>query len=460
MMRVATTLLTPEEMGKVALILSTIAFFAMFLVNPVGMFINRRLHSWYLNGVAWHYLMRYTSYLLLVALVAGGGMLIFHSSGLSKLDLPVIWLVLLVCGSLIFNTINQTVIPSLNLLGDSPKFVWLSLATTVASFLFATLLVKVSYPTAEYWLLGLLAGQTLLAMVGAKVLYVRLSAAGSQRKFPKIQERHFRALFSFAWPVSIAAGLGWVQSQGYRYVLEGQLGLAELGLFVAGYSISVGMMAGFESVLTTYFQPRLYRDANCNHLERQTQAWQRYAVAVVPSLLLTVVLIAMLAPELTKLFLGQEFQSAASYVIWGALAEAARVLVGVYSLTAHVHMKTRWLIFPNAAGSILSVVLCVLLIPRLGAVGAGIGLVCSGFLMVLMMHVLLARQVGGGIPINSVRQAGVFAVMLWATAAGGRYVMGASGWVEVIFMLSLVGAMFLVFQYWMLRNHLDEKRTA
>ena len=53
-----------------------------------------------------------------------------------------------------------------------------------------------------------------------------------------------------------------MQGQGYRYLLEGQLGLAQLGLFVAGYGISAGMIAGFESVLTTYFQPRLYRDVS------------------------------------------------------------------------------------------------------------------------------------------------------------------------------------------------------
>ncbi len=33
-------------MGKVSLITTTTALFALFFVNPVGMFINRRMHAW------------------------------------------------------------------------------------------------------------------------------------------------------------------------------------------------------------------------------------------------------------------------------------------------------------------------------------------------------------------------------------------------------------------------------
>ena len=53
-------------------------------------------------------------------------------------------------------------------------------------------------------------------------------------------------LFHFAWPVALSAGLGYVQGQGYRYILDSKIGLEELGLFSAGYGISFGIMAGIE----------------------------------------------------------------------------------------------------------------------------------------------------------------------------------------------------------------------
>lgn len=444
-------------MGRVSLILTTIAFFAMFLVNPVGMFINRRLHAWQENGAARHYLIRYLNYLLFVALIAAIGLPVFYMSGLVNFGISVGWLILLACGSLVFNTINQTAIPSLNMLGDSRRFVLLSLATGAASFVCAVLLVTMVQSSAQYWLLGLLLGQTLLAIIGTSVLFSKLQNHAHPYASPIIHKRHLHVLFNFAWPVALAAGLGWLQAQGYRYIMEGQLGLAQLGLFVAGYGISAGMIAGFESVLTTYFQPRLYRDANVDHPVEQARAWHRYAAAVIPSLVLTVALIAMLAPELTRLFLGADYQSASSFVVWGVLAEAARVLTGVYSLIAHVFMKTRWLLLPTLAGAVISIVLCALLIPRLGASGAGVGLSISGFLVVAMLHILLAHRVGGGVPIRSTLVACAAALVLWAIIVGFRQMINTTGWVEVAGALILAGIIYLHLQYMFLRRHLSER---
>lgn len=460
MLRVATTLLSPEEMGRVSLVLTTIAFFAMFLVNPVGMFINRRLHAWQASGVARHYLVRYVAYLGLVALIAAVSLLLVSFSGWVNFGVPTGWLVALVCGSLIFNTINQTAIPSLNMLGDSRNFVVLTVATLVASFVCALALVEVIQRAAQYWLLGLLLGQAILAVVGTRMLFAKLHIGNAIPSAPIVQERHLRVLFAFAWPVALAAGLGWVQAQGYRYIMEGELGLAQLGLFVAGYGISAGMIAGFESVLTTYFQPRLYRDANNNQHAEQVQAWQRYASAVIPSLILTVALIVMTAPELTRLLLGENFQAAGSYVIWGALAEAARVMTGVYSLIAHVFMKTRWLILPTVVGAVLSILACVLLIPHLSALGAGLGLTLAGIAVVLLLHFSLARHVGGGIAMRPVGLAGLAAAALCLLVLGGRWLFGDGDWIATIGVIAMGGMGYLGLMYRMLRPHLVELEKA
>ena len=461
MMRVATTFLSPAEMGKVSLVVTTTAFFALFLVNPVGMFINRRLHAWQASGTARHYLTRYACYLLLVALTAVIGLSILFVAGLANFGISIDWLIFLVCGSLIFNTINQTAIPSLNLLGESRRFVLLSLLTIAASFICATLLIKTGQPTAQSWLLGLLLGQILLAAVGTKVLFNHLKASKILQQYPTIHKQHLQALLRFSWPVAIAAGLGWVQNQGYRYLMEGQLGLAELGLFVAGYGISAGMIAGFESVLTTYFQPRLYRDVSVDqHPDTHAQIWQRYAAAVIPSLVLTVAFVVMLAPELTRVFLGKNFQSAADFLIWGAIAEASRVLVGVYSLIAHVYMRTQWLILPNLAGAMLSIIFCALLIPSFGAMGVGIGLGASGIAVVAVVHLMLARRVGGGAPIQPVLMAAVAAAALWLITLGLRQLLNSTGWMLIASILVPIGLTYLVLQYIFLRAHLRDKREA
>lgn len=455
MMRVATTLLSPEEMGRLSLILTTTAFFAFFFISPVGMFINRRLHAWREGGVAQHYFFYYVIYLLSVSLIAAIFLYLFELYGWSNSGIPIAWLIMLVCGSVFFSTITLTAIPSLNLLGQTRKFITLSVAMAAASFVCAVLFVYMSYPLAQYWLIGQLVGQTLIGIVGVKLLFEHLQRSLKVRKPVIIQKEHLRILFHFAWPVAIAAALGWVQAQSYRYIMESQLGLMYLGLFVAGYGISAGLISAFESILTTYYQPRLYRDVSSGKSPEQVRAWQAYASSVIPSLMLTVAFVMMLAPEFTRLFLGEKFQSAANYLVWGGLAEAARVLIGVYSLIAHVFMRTSWLIIPNIIGAVLSIILCALLMPKYGVAGAGAGLVLSGFSVVLAMHVLLARYVERGFSIRSTLMSIVFAAILWGVAIVIRQQLSGTGQWSYVLQIFLVGIPYLALQYLFLRNRIS-----
>lgn len=456
-LRVATTLLSPEEMGKVALVVTTTAFFALLLINPVGMFINRRLHAWQASGRGVGYLVRYAGYIALVATIAAISLPLFVMTGLISFGIPTEWLIALVCGSVIFNTVNQTAIPCLNLLGDSRRFILLTVATLIASFVAAITLVQTVQRTAEYWILGILLGQALLALVGTRDVFAQLSRGNTASIQQPVHRQHLMALFAFSWPVAIAAGLSWVQAQGYRYLMVEDLGLAQVGLFVAGYGLSAGIIAGFESVLTTYFQPRLYRDASATDPQLQTTAWRRYASAVIPSLVLTVGLLIVLAPDLTRLLLGEKFQAAASFVIWGALAEAARVLASVYSLIAHVHMRTRWLIWPNVVGAVISIVACSLLMPVFGAHGAGMGLAAAGALTIVTMHLVLLRKVGGGISARPILISFALTPAFLAIAIVLRHWLPTASWVAPIATCAVIGLAFLFMQYLLLRKHLEDQ---
>ena len=457
MMRVATTLLSPAEFGKIALVLTTVSFFALFLVNPIGMFINRRLHSWCTEGVFRYYLMRYLRYLLVINMISAVLLILLDLVFGLNLGLPIGWLILLVCGSLFFNTINQTSIPSLNMLGNSKKFILLSTASLASSLVFASLFVTFLAPEAQYWLLGLLIGQTLFAIIGTQLLFVQLHEKYPLCLSPKISGRHLKKLFNFAWPVSIAAGLSWMHLQGYRYVIDAGLGLSDLGLFVAGYGISAGLIAASESVLMTYFQPRLYRDVSDADASQQAKAWQQYAAVIIPSIILTAGLSIVLAPELAQILLGKDFQSSATFIIWGAFAELCRVLIGVYSLNAHIHMRTDWLIVPNLIGAVLSIVLIQLLIPVMGLAGAGIGLVASGGIVVAVMHIYLVAPNVKGLPIQPTFMAGILSVTLWVIYLSLHHFLDSKSLITFCFICMVIGGLYLGMQYLFLRPHLRDR---
>jgi O-antigen/teichoic acid export membrane protein len=455
-LRIATTVLAPDEMGRMSLILTSTAFFALFLVNPVGMFINRRLHEWQENGCAGRYLSAYFFYLFLVCFVAASMLVVLSQKGLIGFRTPLPWLLVLITGSLFFNTINQTFIPSLNLLGYRKAFIVLSLSTVAVSLLSAVGLTYLFVHSAEYWLLGIVAGQMAMGIVGAKIFAreanVRFSFSA------RIGREHCRRLFGFAWPIAIAVGLNWVQTQGYRFVLGESLNMSVLGLFVAGYGISAGIIAAFESVLTTYFQPQFYKQIANDDPHVQAAAWNNYATALVPSLILLVCMVWAVAPELTNLLLGPAYAASATFVVWGALAETGRVLTSVYSLVAQVKMNTRLLVVPSLLGAIVAVGLIDWLVPLYGGQGAGVALTIAGIVVLLAMHFLIRRQLVMRLPLRLTLKSLVMGAVLCAMAFGVRFLFhNQPGRSATLIALALLGAIFLPMQYSLLKPYLGTK---
>lgn len=447
-MRLATHYLLPDEMGRLSLITTTTAFFSLFFVNPVGMFINRRFHDWETLGRTRLYLKLHWLYLLVISVFIAGALVVLNNAHGFDFQLDNSWLVVLVCGSVLFNTINQTVIPSLNLLELRGPFVYLTLATIAAGLGIALLLVQGFSATAEFWLLGLLLGQIIFAIIGTRIFLGKLRP----RVYADLPGRpHLRVLFSFTWPVAISVGFNWLQTQGYRFFVADSLGLVALGLFVAGYGISAGLMAAFESVLTTYLQPQFYKAISNNDRHEQARAWSKYAGAILPSLMLVIFLIIGLAPELTHFMVGPAYQSASQYVVWGVLGEGMRVAAGVYSMSAHARMKTHLLLLPNLIGALVCIGLIWAFTQRFGVHGVGFARVLAGVAMIIAMHYLMGKVLEMELPCRMLVESIAMGLGLSLIATVGRWLLGGAQnlWAAGSLIVG-TGMIFLTMFYWLI----------
>ena len=451
-LRLATSLLSPTEMGKISIVTASVAFFALFLLNPVGMFMNRRLHAWDLRGQATSYLRYFWRYLLIVNVFSALVLFVLIEFNVWNPSIDIYWLLLLVCGNLIFGTLNQVVIPGLNLLGYRGWFTVLTVATVATSLIFAVALVRQISPNSESWLSGLLIGQLIVGLIGKKIFFGKLKKTGSKNNtLPKLSHDQIHNFFEFAWPVAIAVGLGWIQNQSYRYLMEERLGLMELGLFVAGYGISAGLVAGFESVFTTYFQPKFYKLISNDNVSQQTKAWQDYAQAILPSLLITSFFIVATAPDLTQLLLGSSFRQSSQFVVWGSLAESVRISISVFGMAAHARMNTKLLLIPNFVGAVISVTLVWYLIPLYGSEGVGLGLV-SSFVIALLLTIRITRKhLQASLPLNLFLKSVIMGVVLLMIAKALWQLLNYEhSYLFSVIRLSIIGLFFLLFQYVML----------
>jgi O-antigen/teichoic acid export membrane protein len=297
---------------------------------------------------------------------------------------PITYFTLVAC-SILCGTLNQTAIPSLNIFGRPYWFGILTLATTAIGLIIAFFAVHLLQRVAEWWFTGLLIGQLI---VGAWGLYLLRQTLNRPMPFTQslslLNRSAIQGLLNFAWPISLAVSLGWIQSQSYRFIVEHSLGLHDLGLFAAGYGISAGLTAGFESMLTTHFQSIFYKQVNSETAGGAEAAWHHYARSVLPSIALTAFLIIGVAPQLTDLLLSAEYSTSYQYVMWGAGAEFCRITTAVFALFAHAKMMTKILIYPNLLGAFSAVVLVWLLVTKYGIAGIGPGLALSSLCSLLL----------------------------------------------------------------------------
>ena len=128
-LRLATNFLSPVAMGNISLVISTVGFFALLLFGPVGNFINRRLHAWDLRGQATNYLLYFWLYILVANIFAALVLITLVGFNIWNPSMNIYWLLLLVCGNLIFGKLNQAVIPGLNLFGHRDWFLVLIVAS-------------------------------------------------------------------------------------------------------------------------------------------------------------------------------------------------------------------------------------------------------------------------------------------------------------------------------------------
>lgn len=459
-MRIATTILPPAEMARIFLISSAVAFFAATLISPVGMFINRRLYAWNAKGRVCHYFNYFWFYLLIVSLIATGSMAMLEGVNLFTFHTDLIWLLFLIFGSLMISTMNLLIIPSLNLLGFRAWFVYLTLATTVMSLVMAIFIVILAKPKAEFWLVGLLLGQLLIGLAGGKIFYKHIQSPIPQEDAAiKVTNNHVKLMWKFAWPILISAVLIWAQTQSYRFLMGRSLGLVEVGLFVAGYGISAGLISAFESVFTTYLQPMFYKHISNENVIEQSKAWGEYAGAIFPSLMLVGLMIVATASELTRVMLGPEYWSSSKFVVWGVIAELARVASGVYGMVAHARMKTRLLLIPSLVGASLSIALIWWLMPMYGSNGVGAALMLSSVVAFVLTYASTRNEFAAKFPRRMLIMSMCMGGGMVLLAETLRWAMGRNGsFVTTAILLLITGVIFLFFQYVLLRPLLHGKR--
>jgi O-antigen/teichoic acid export membrane protein len=363
--------------------------------------------------------------------------------------------------SIFFSTANQTFIPSLNLLGYRGLFVLLMLVTVIFSLLASTSLVYWGERKAEIWQTGQILGQAFLGLI-AGFIFFKLVDTNKKRntssELLRLDSIKIRTLFFFVWPLAISVLLTWVQTQSYRFIVQDLIGLQALGLFAIGYGLSASLFGIFESVLSTYFIPNFYQRLSEADKHEHALAWSEYASVMLPSMLIIISVCLSVSDALAFILLDAKFSSAAQYVIWGALAETARVTVGTYALIAHAGMNTKKLVLPNILGAVSAPIFVFVCVPVWGVSGVGVGLAVAGGVAIISSHVFLSKSFEIIMPWSKLALASLFSILIVVLAQVGRLSIGyPETLISSLSWLLVVGLIMLIALFILLKDNLAVK---
>lgn len=390
--RVATDLLTPETMGYVAQTTGLVWLLSWIVVAPVGVYVGRGFLGWLDYGVARKQLMRFLVFVVTAAVASALLLLIVRSSisiipGISAVTLAALTLIYMFGFPL-----HTAGTGCLILLGRRISYVAFGNLAVWGGLLFAVGLFHY-FSSPEAWLFGVYLGYVAAAFAFFRVMRVAEKSAGDATGSLPFT---VRAVFMFAWPQVLTSALWWTQSQSYRFVLGEVGGPALVGLFAAGYTVCAGTIQTFEALFNEIYNPKLYRTLADQGQAGLAQAWNEYASAYLPAVVLFGAFLVGMNPFLAKVLLAERYHEIVPILFIPALTETLRAMYTVLHTMGVVKLDMRVIVVPVIVGAILS----PFLVYVLGSIDSLLGTALGMFLAYLAVFLVVIPISRSTLPIR------------------------------------------------------------
>ncbi len=451
-LRVATTLLLPAQMGTVNQMVSAISLGYGTLVAPVSTYVGRGLLEWSEAGAMQRILWQFLRFVLVVALVLVAGFWLVQSGWNPVRGLSPLWVALLLGLGLGGQAIDTVSTSGLNLLGHRLLFIFFSnLSVWLGLGLAAGLLLAFKQP--EYWVLGqglgvLASSSSILVLFhyASKLPVVPVAASPNSLTFTP------RKIYSFSWPLVVTQLFWWFQAQGYRFVLDWVAGLQYVGLFSVGYGLCAMPLATFENVFNQYYGPYYYAALKGADEAGLAQAWNNYARAYVPALILAGAFVVGSGPFMCKVFLGEKFQGVSAFLVWPALTETIRAIGSTIHSMGLATLNMRIIMAPVAAGAAIAT-LAVYFLARVHPLhGTGLALLLAAVVSVGIGVVVSMRTLPIRWPLPSIGAALLLALPLVLGFRLAHWLLPQFTVLTAILALLLGGSYLVVAEYLLARE--------
>jgi O-antigen/teichoic acid export membrane protein len=356
-LKISTMLLSPEQMGIMYIFLSIQTFFIFTFISPVGQYINRKTHSWNKHNSIWNNLFLFNIYIVIIALLAVLVSFILHEYFTIINQVPLDNLLYLMFGFIVFITLNQTIIPLLNMLHYRISFTVLTILTSLGILVFGYIFISVFNNGIISWLSGLLLSNITILIIGYIILNKKINSnfVGIIESLKLLTKDKIKSILKIVLPISLATLLMWIQGNGYKFIVEQNLGLEFLGFLGVGLAIASQIASIVESIITQYLSPIYYQKISNANLEDRIKTFNWLLNIKIPIYLLLALYVTFLAPYIVNILVDEQYASVYFFTIFGIWIEFFRMVTNVLYTVSLSELKTKKVIIPYLIGAIVSI---------------------------------------------------------------------------------------------------------
>jgi O-antigen/teichoic acid export membrane protein len=185
-----------------------------------------------------------------------------------------------------------------------------------------------------------------------------------------------KSLAGFSFPIMLGNIATFYMTSIDKYLLSKLAGLASVGVYALGYKFAMIITGLVAMPFLSAWDPMRYKILNEHNVREQyARVLRLYTVALTFSWLC----LAMFSEDVLRIMSTKDFWSAADVATWMLMAYVFHCWTDYTNFGIMLSGKTFHITVASVIGGITTTVLCLLLIPRFGAVGAAIAAVTAFF---------------------------------------------------------------------------------
>ena len=345
--RLMTYFLDYDQLSKYYIVFSIYTFFSFIIIGSIGTYINRKTIEWVEDKTLKDGLLKLLKNILTPILIIAFFLVFFYSYIVYDSVNYSLLICLLVCSLILFKTSNESIYPIFNLLNLNSKYIFFLLLFNLLNLILSSLFVYFFDFSFQYWMLGLISSNFLIAMISWNSL-------GQEFRLNNKSNLDYKEIYSFSSSILVGHALLWLLTDGYRFIAENKFNSYTLGILLLGLVVASQIFAVIENLLSQLLYPRYLKNISNKTFEKRSEAFNVYLNKIIPIILFTAIFISLSPFEvLTVLVDSSKINNELILVFQiGLWIEFLRILVNTLKHITISEYKTSKIIIPYSFGAI------------------------------------------------------------------------------------------------------------